>query len=315
MRQGKNLINDHCPLSIVHCPFQKLYPFDSHYVDLDGLRYHYVDEQKPKNAKDRETLLMVHGNPTWSFYWRNLITAFRDRYRVIAVDHIGCGLSDKPSEAEYPFTLQRRIDDLCRLIEGLDLQRITLIAHDWGGAIGMGAACRLPERFDRFVLMNTGAFRSPLCPLRIRLCRLPFFGRLAVQGLNLFSLGTLWMAAANRKNLTKEVRAGLLAPYDSWTHRTAVYRFVQDIPLSPSHPSWTTLAEIEEKLPSFRNKPVCLVWGMLDWCFSPEFLKRFLQIFPEAVVHRLERAHHLLVEDAPEDVIDAVDGFLREHHA
>jgi len=290
----------------------KLYPFESRYFDLDGLRYHYVDEQKPKNAKDRDTLLMVHGNPTWSFYWRNLIMAFRDRYRVIAVDHLGCGLSDKPSEAAYPFTLERRIDDLCRLIEELNIERMTLIAHDWGGAIGMGAACRLPERFDRFVFMNTAAFPSPLCPLRIRLCRLPIIGRLAIQGLNLFSLGTLWMAVARRRNLTKEVRAGLLAPYNNWANRTAVYRFVQDIPLSPKHPSFATLTEIEEKLPSFRNKPVCFVWGMLDWCFSPEFLKRFLQFFPEADVHRLERAHHLLVEDVPNEVIEAVESFLKK---
>jgi len=303
-----NRINS--PFSTLPSPSPK---FESRYFDLDGLRCHYVDEQRPRNARDRETLLMVHGNPTWSFYWRNLITAFRDRYRVIAVDHIGCGLSDKPPEAEYPFTLERRIDDLCRLIEGLDLERITLIAHDWGGAIGMGAACRLLERFDRFVFMNTAAFRSPRCPLRIRLCRLPFFGRLAIQGLNLFSLATLWMAAARR--LPKEVRAGLLAPYNNWANRIAVYRFVQDIPLSPKHPSWKTLTEIEEQLPSFRTKPVCLVWGMLDWCFSPEFLKRFLQIFPDADVHRFERAHHLLVEDAPDEVIEAVDGFLRTHHA
>ncbi len=300
------------PASSLQPPaWRSLYPFESRYFDLDGLRYHYVDEQKPKNAKDRETLLMVHGNPTWSFYWRNLITAFRDRYRVIAVDHIGCGLSDKPSEAEYPFTLERRIDDLCRLVEGLDLKHVTLLAHDWGGAIGMGAACRLPERFDRFVLMNTAAFRSSSCPFRIRLCRIPIFGRLAIQGVNLFSLAAMWTAISNRKNLPKDVRAGLLAPYDTWANRVAVYRFVQDIPLSMKHPSYRTLLDIEEKLPTFASKPVCLIWGMLDWCFSPEFLKRFLQFFPDADVHRLERAHHFVVEDAPNEVIDAVDAFLK----
>ena len=293
--------------------WRPLYPFESRYFDLDGLRYHYVDEQKPKNAKDREVILMVHGNPTWSFYFRNLITAFRDRYRVIAVDHIGCGLSDKPSEAEYPFTLERRIDDLCRLVEGLDLRNVTLVGHDWGGAIAMGAAARLPERFDRFVLMNTAAYRSILCPLRIRVCHLPIFGRLAIQGLNLFSLGTVWMAIAKHRHLAPEARAGLLAPYDTWAHRTAVYRFVQDIPLSPKHPSYETLGKIEDSLPMFRGKPVCFIWGMLDWCFSPEFLKRFLQFFPEADVFRLEQAHHLLIEDAPEDVISALEEFLKRN--
>jgi haloalkane dehalogenase len=287
------------------------YPFDSHFFDLDGFRYHYLDEQRPRNAEDREVLLMVHGNPTWSFYWRNLVTEFRDRYRVIAVDHIGCGLSDKPNESQYPFTLERRIDDLCRLIEGLDLRNVTLIAHDWGGAIGMGAAVRLAERFDRFVLMNTAAFQGLRCPLRIRACRIPGLGRLLVQGFNVFAKWATWMAIANRRGLPKEIRDGLVAPYDSWQHRTALYRFVLDIPLSPRHPTYKTLGEIEEALPKFRNNPVCLIWGMLDWCFTPDYLKRFLQFYPEADVHRLNDAHHYLVEDAPEEVINAINEFLK----
>jgi len=287
------------------------YPFNSHFLPLaDGLRYHYVDEQPPHSAEDRPVLLMVHGNPTWSYLWRNLITQFRDRYRCIAVDHIGCGLSDKPDEAEYPFTLEQRIADLVQLIEHLDLKRITLIVHDWGGAIGMGAATRLPDRFKQFVFMNTAAFRNTDCPMRIRLCRIPFFGRLAIQGLNLFSLGTLWMASANRKKIAREVRSALLAPYNSWDNRLAVYRFVQDIPLSPRHPSYETLKKVEESLPMFREHPVCLIWGMMDWVFSPEYLKRFLQFFPEADVHRLEKVHHLLLEDAPEGVAAALETFL-----
>ena len=285
------------------------YPFDSHFLTLaDGLRYHYVDE--PSSDEDRPVLLMVHGNPTWSYFWRSLITQFRDQFRCVAVDHIGCGLSDKPDEEEYPFTLERRIDDLVQLIEHLDLKRITLVAHDWGGAIGMGAATRLPERFEQFVFMNTAIFRSSQCPMRIRLCRMPVFGRLAIQGLNLFALGTLWMASANRKNLTPAVRSAFLAPYNSWNHRLAIYRFVQDIPLSQRHPSYATLLNIEESLPKFQDRRVCLIWGMLDWCFSPEYLKQFLQIFPEADVHRLEKAHHLLLEDTPDEVAAALKSFL-----
>jgi len=291
------------------------YPFESHFLTLaDGLRCHYVDEpyvDESSLAEERPVLLMVHGNPTWSYFWRRVLTQFRDRFRCVALDHLGCGLSDKPDEEEYPFTLERRIDDLVQLIEHLDLKRITLVAHDWGGAVGMGAAVRLPERFKQFVFMNTAAFRSTQCPLRIRLCRMPLFGRLAVQGLNLFALGTLWMASANRKNLTPEVRSALLAPYHSWHRRLAIYRFVQDIPLSPKHPSYETLKTIEESLPRFREYPVCLIWGMLDWCFSPEYLKRFLQFFPEAAVHRLNNAHHLLLEDAPEEVLAALESFLQ----
>jgi len=286
------------------------YPFDSHYFDSDGLRLHYLDEMKPKNAEGREVMLFVHGNPTWSFYFRRLITEFRSSYRAIAIDHIGCGLSDKPNEKQYPFTLERRIDDLCKLIERLDLQNITLVCHDWGGAIGMGAAVHLRERFKRFILMNTASFGSMRCPFRIALCRLPIFGRIAVQGLNLFSLGTIWMAIADRKHLSAEVRSGLLAPYNSWAARTAIYRFVRDIPLSQSHPSYAVLKNIEEALPSFAGRNFCFIWGMQDWCFSPDFLKRYLQFFPDADVHRIENAHHLVVEDAPDHVIMAMKSFL-----
>ena len=286
------------------------YPFASHFLTLpDGLRCHYVDESLA--TKDPPVLLMVHGNPTWSYIWRRVITQFRDRFRCVALDHIGCGLSDKPDEDEYSFTLKQRIDDLVQLIEHLDLKRITLIAHDWGGAIGMGAATRVPERFEQFVFMNTAVFRSSQCPMRIRLCQMPVFGRLAIQGLNLFSLGTLWMASANRKKMPPAVRSALLAPYRSWSQRLAIYRFVQDIPLSPRHPSYETLQKIEESLPMFQKHRVCLIWGMLDWCFSPEYLKQFLQIFPEADVHRLEKAHHLLLEDTPEEVAAALEMFLK----
>ena len=114
--------------------WRRLYPFESRELMIGGHRCHYVDEGAGP------VLLMVHGNPTWSFYWRELIRAFRGHCRVVAVDHVGCGLSDKPSPAEYSYRLARRVADLRQLIETLDLKEITLVAHDWGGAIGMGAA-------------------------------------------------------------------------------------------------------------------------------------------------------------------------------
>ncbi|MDR0521350.1 MAG: alpha/beta fold hydrolase [Planctomycetaceae bacterium] len=288
------------------------YPFASHYLTLsDGLRLHYLDEQE--SGSDRPVLLFVHGNPTWSFLWRKAVLRFRHDFRCIAVDHIGCGFSDKPKEGEYPFSLERRIGDLCELIEHLHLRRITLIVHDWGGCIGMGAASRLPDRFERFVFMNTAAFRGLRMPLRILLCRLPYLGRFFVQGLNLFVAGLFWMAVARRRNLTPEIRRGFLAPYDSWHHRLAVYRFIKDIPFSPKHESYQTILNIEEHLPVFREKNVCLIFGMQDWCFSPDYLKKFLQFFPDASVHRLNHAHHLLLEDAPEEVLAALDAFLSGH--
>ena len=289
--------------------WRSLYPFRSHELSLDGLRYHYLDEGAG------EVLLLVHGNPTWSFYWRELILKLRQHYRVVVPDHIGCGLSDKPSAADYPYRLARRVADLGRLIEHLDLKRVTLVAHDWGGAIGMGATVAAPSRFSRFVLMNTAAFRAESCPLRIRVCRTPLLGRIGVQGLNLFARAALTMAVEKPERLTRAVRAGLLAPYDCWEHRTAVHQFVVDIPLGRRHPSYQTLCDIEAGLSQFRQHPVCLIWGMRDWCFSPAFLERFIEFFPDAAVHRLEDAGHYVVEDAHERIVPLIEEFLATHGA
>lgn len=290
--------------------WRALYPFESHYLDIDGLAYHYLDEHDNRSKGDLPVLLMVHGNPTWSFYWRELVLKFRDRYRVVVPDHIGCGLSDKPGRDVYPFTLARRIEDLCRLVEALDLRRVTLVAHDWGGAIGMGAAAAMPERFERFVLMNTAAFRSRRIPLRINVCRLPLLGRLGVQGLNLFAKAAIHMAVRRPERMTAAVKSGFLAPYDSWAHRTAVQQFVLDIPLKPSHESYAAMERIEAALPRLGERPVCLVWGMKDWCFTPHFLERFEKFFPAAESHRLEEAGHYVVQDAAEEVAAAMEGFL-----
>ena len=134
--------------------WRPLYPFASHEILLDGHRCHFLDEGAGP------TVLLVHGNPTWSFYWRNIVLALRGRYRLVVPDHIGCGLSDKPDAGAYSYRLAQRTADLVQLVERLDLRQITLVAHDWGGAIGMGAAVARPERFARFVLMNTAAFRA-----------------------------------------------------------------------------------------------------------------------------------------------------------
>lgn len=287
--------------------WRALYPFDSHEITITGHRYHYLDEGAG------EVLLLVHGNPTWSFYWRRLVLALKDRYRLVVPDHIGCGLSEKPSTREYAYRLARRVDDLSTLLDALDLQQVTLVGHDWGGAIGMGAAVAAPERFARFVLLNTAAFRARTCPWRIRLCGTPVLGRLGVQGLNLFARAALRMAVYRPRRLAPAVRAGLLAPYGCWRHRLAIYEFVRDIPLRPQHPSYPTLRHIEEGLPQFRQHPVCLIWGMQDWCFTPAYLDHFLELFPAAEVHRLPEVGHYVVEEAPEQVIAALESFLQQH--
>jgi haloalkane dehalogenase len=282
--------------------WRPLYPFSSRFIAIEGHRYHYVDEGRG------DVLLLSHGNPTWSFYWRNLILALRQRHRVIAVDHLGCGLSDKPPG--YDYRLERHAANLGRLVDELDLRSVTLLAHDWGGAIGLGAALARRERFARFVMFNTAAFRSRRMPWRIRACRTPLLGRLAVQGLNAFARSALVMAVEHRERMTPAVRAGLLAPYDAWAHREAIYRFVRDIPMRPSAPSWAALAGIEQRLPELADAPWMFVWGMRDWCFTPHFLDRFLEIFPRAETHRLADAGHYVIEDAHERIAPLVEDFL-----
>jgi pimeloyl-ACP methyl ester carboxylesterase len=284
--------------------WRDLYPFSSHYLAIGGHRLHYLDEG------DGAPLVFVHGNPTWSFYWRNLIRAFRGERRCVAIDHMGCGLSDKPQD--YPYTLARRIDDLVELVEHLDLQGATLLAHDWGGAIGLGAVERLPKRFDRIVLFNTGAFPPPFVPWRIAACRTPLVGTLAVRGLNAFARAAITMAVEKPERMTADVQAGLLAPYDSWANRVAVDRFVRDIPFTRSHPTWQTLDKIEQGLAALSSKPIQLIWGMRDWCFRPECLERFIGHWPQAEVHRLPDCGHYVIEDAHERIVPLVGAFLEQ---
>jgi haloalkane dehalogenase len=304
--------------------WRRLYPFESHWHDSgSGFgRMHYVDEGPLDsfNGRQPETLLFVHGNPTWSFHWRSLILALRDRYRCVAPDHIGCGLSDKPRQF---LTLDDHIANLTELIYSMQLDRLTLIAQDWGGAIGLGAMLQMRERLQRIVLFNTGAFPPRYIPWRIRACRIPVIGRLAVQGANAFSRAALRMTLARRSRLPADVEAGYLAPYDSWAHRRAVYGFVRDIPRPrkpvfpdliidpfPDDSTWGRLSVIEQGLRSLADRPSCLIWGMRDWCFRPDCLDRFLEAWPRAEAHRLADVGHWVVEDAPEEALAIVEQFL-----
>jgi cis-3-alkyl-4-acyloxetan-2-one decarboxylase len=283
-------------------PWRDHYPFEPHFISIGGNRLHYLDEGSGP------PLLFVHGNPTWSFYWRKLILGLRGNFRCVAVDHIGCGLSDKPQD--YDYTLQRRIEDLCAAVERLDLSGTTLVAHDWGGAIGLGAVERLRQRFGRIILFNTGAFPPPFVPWRIAACRMPLLGTFAVRGLNAFAQAALTMAVEKHERMTTDVRDGLLAPYDNWANRVAIDRFVQDIPFTPRHPTWRVLETIEAGLDSLGDMPIALIWGMRDWCFTPQCLDRFVRHWPQAEVHRLDDCGHYVVEDANERIAPIMREFL-----
>ncbi len=268
---------------------------ESNSLEINGVRMHYVDGGRGP------VIVLVHGNPTWSFYFRDLIKGLRDRYRVIAMDHIGCGLSDKPQD--YPYALATHIENLSRLMDHLQLDRVTLGVHDWGGPIGFGWATRNPDRVERLIVFNTAAFLGGKMPLRIKVCGWPVLGDLLVRGLNGFCRAAIHMACKHKSRMTPEVAAGYLLPYDSWANRVAILRFVQDIPFSPRVPSDAVFREIQSRLGALRGKPMTIFWGMQDFCFTPAFLAQWTEFFPEAKVHRFEDAGHYVVEDAHERIL------------
>ena len=283
--------------------FRELYPYEPHFLDLDGGAMHYVDE----GPREAPVLLCVHGNPTWSFYWRSFVEAMAGDMRVIAPDHIGCGLSDKPQD--WPYTLESHVQNLQRLVEALGLRDVTLAVHDWGGPIGFGVATRRPERFARLFVTNTAAFPGAGLPAALALCRLPLVGPLLIRGLNAFARGATRTTTV--RPLPAAVRRAYLAPYDSFANRIANWRFVKDIPMRPDHPSYATLSAIDAGLARLADKPTCIVWGERDWVFTPDLRRAWQERFPRAEVHPIEDAGHYLLEDAGERVVAHLRSFLQ----
>lgn len=281
-----------------------LYPFSPHtFTAPGGARMSYLDEG-PRTA---EAVLMLHGNPTWSFYYRELVQAIAPTQRCIVPDHIGMGLSEKPQE--HPYTLATRIDDVAALVGSLGLKRIHLVVHDWGGAIGFGFAARHPDLIGRFVVLNTAAFPSPHIPKRIALCKTRFPGTLLVRGLNGFA-GPAACMSMHRRRLSADERAGYLLPYDSWANRVAVDAFVKDIPLDDRHPTWAALTATEAGLVHFRDRPALIVWGGKDFCFHDWYFAEWRRRLPQAETHYLADAGHYVLADANTEAVPLIARFL-----
>jgi cis-3-alkyl-4-acyloxetan-2-one decarboxylase len=286
------------------------YPFQSHFLDRSGIRYHYLDEGAG------EPVVMLHGNPTWSFYYRRLVLALRDKHRVIVPDHIGCGLSDKPEDSRYRYTLASRVHDLDALLDRLGIkENVTLVLHDWGGIIGMAYAVRRPERIKRLVVLNTAAFHLPpgkKLPWSLRIFRVPLLGGLLVRGFNAFCRGAA-KYCCTRQPMPAEIRHAYLAPYDSWKNRIAVMRFVEDIPLKPTDACYDLITEIQNGLSKFSAAPMMICWGVNDFVFDHDFYSEWCRRFPQAEVYCIADAGHYVLEDATEEIIDIVRQFLEIH--
>ena len=291
----------------MHPDLQQLYPFTGHRLDLDGLNYHYLDEGSG------DPVVMVHGNPSWSFYYRNLVLALRDRYRCIVPDHIGCGLSDKPGDDRYDYTLPRRVDDLEKLLDHLGIrENITLVLHDWGGMIGMAFAVRHPERIRRLVILNTAAFPLPKekpFPLALKICRDTWLGTLLVRGFNAFSLAASFVGC-KRNPMSAKLRRAYRSPYNNWRNRIATLRFVQDIPLTPGDRNYELVSNVAQGLDRFTTLPMLICWGEKDFVFDCHFLNEWQRRFPAAEVHRFADCGHYILEDARDEIVPLIAAFL-----
>jgi len=300
----------HPPNQLDRSAWQQLYPFASHFHNRRGMAYHYLDEGSGP------PVLMVHGNPTWSFYYRELVKALRRDHRVIVPDHMGCGFSASPTVHQYGYRLADRVADLAALMDDLaPAGPLTLVVHDWGGMIGMAWALRHPQRIGRVVVLNTAAFLPPAgkpIPRRLKIIRnIAPFAVPAVLGLNLFARAATVMAT--RKGLAPAVRAGLLAPYHYRRHRLATLKFVQDIPLVPGDPSYGLVKRADDALARLAHIPTLICWGLGDFVFDGDYLAEWRRRRPAAEVHVFEDAGHYVLEDAAPQVVELVQRFLQKN--
>jgi cis-3-alkyl-4-acyloxetan-2-one decarboxylase len=286
------------------------YPFAPHSFTQSHGRISYLDEGSG------DPVIMLHGNPTWSFYYRNLVLALRESFRCIVPDHIGCGLSDKPPESLYDYSLKSRVDDLEALLDSCGLrENLTLVLHDWGGMIGMAFASRHSERIKRIIASNTGAFPLPpskRLPWSLWLGRNTRLGAWLILKRNAFCrLAARW--CVKRKPLPADVREMYLRPYDTPENRVAVLKFVQRIPLRESDPDYAIASDTALSLSKFAAVPTLLLWGLHDFVFDRHFLAEWQRYFPLAETHTWSDCGHYLLEDATDEAIMRVREFLAKH--
>ena len=290
------------------------YPFSPQRFDVrPDIAMSYLDE----GPRDGEVVVMLHGNPSWSFYWRHLVAGLRTPgngkgYRCIVPDHVGMGLSDRPDDAAYAYTLQSRVDDLDALLRHLGINGpVTLAVHDWGGMVGFGWALRDPSRVRRLVVLNTAAFPLPSdkpMPWQLSLGRDSRIGGFLIRAFNLFARGAAW--TGTERSLPSDVRRAYIAPYTGWRNAISTLRFMQDIPLREGDRAWPLLAESARVLPQYADRPVFIGWGLRDFVFDRHFLDGFTRALPNAQVHAFEDANHYVLEDRHEVLVPAIRAFL-----
>ena len=300
--------------------FEGTWPYEPKWFDSPDGRMHYVDE----GPRDGRPVVMVHGNPTWGYLYRNFIPAAVEAgHRAIVPDHLGFGRSEKPRDPEL-YRVPRHARRLDALLESLDLRGAVVVPQDWGGPTGRYWATQHPERVGGQFILNTyahgfrrealppGKDKVPL-PLPLRMFRTPLVGEVLVKGLDAFKRGFLFgQGVVHRDRLTPVVKRAYREVHQGWADRTPILVFPREIPVDGEGPVVAMTTEIEERMKrEFRSKPVHITWAMKDVAFLPAYLDTlWLDTFPDATVTKLDDAGHYLQEDAHEVIVPELVKFL-----
>lgn len=286
--------------------FGGTFPFRARHLAAGDVRLHYVDE----GPREAPPLLMLHGNPTWSYMYRAPIATLAARgHRCVAYDHMGFGRSDKPPRPGR-YRLSVHVEHAVAVLDGLDLRDVTLVLHDWGGPIGLGAALARPERVRAVVAMNTWAWELPsFLPPFLRQFRTEGLGEALALAGNLF-VESIPGGMARREGIDARMMEAYRAPFPDYWSRIGTLAFPRDIPLSERDASAPDIARIQDGLPGL-GRPLLLIWGMRDPVFRPVFITQWRELVPDVRVVELDGAGHYLVEDCPQAVSDAVDEFVK----
>ncbi|MFN8286924.1 MAG: alpha/beta fold hydrolase [Chitinophagales bacterium] len=275
------------------------YPFNSNYFNGNGYGLHYIDEGQG------DIILFVHGTPSWSFDYRNVIKQLSGKFRCIAIDHIGFGLSDKPEH--YDYSTQNHSAVLEKFVLQKDLRNITLVVHDFGGPIGLNVAINQPERIKNLVILNSWLWSSETDPDYIKLRRvlksplLPFLYRY----LN-FSARFVLPSSFGAQKLSGKLLKQYTAPFGNSTERNGTLAFAKS--MLNDQPWFERLWQRKEAISA---KPALFIWGMADPVISPKYLDRFISGFANSTFLKLDGCGHFPQEERSAETAEAIGRFLQ----
>lgn len=275
------------------------YPFTSRFFDLEEGRMHYLDEGRGR------PLVFVHGTPTWSFEWRHLVKALSSQYRCLAPDHLGFGLSDKPTGIDYrPEAHARRF---AIWLESLNLEDITLVLHDFGGPIGLSYGFEHIQNVRSVIVFDSWLWNPKEDATfygGARLLANPL-GRFLYERANFEMKVILPAAYGDKRKLTPAIYRHYLAPFDTPASRAPLFALLRSLLDSGE---W--FGDLWKQRSALDSKPLLLVWGESDPVFGPKVLRRWSDAFPNAESHTISGAGHWPHEEEPEKVISFVSEFL-----